>query len=161
MKFHNTSKPNQEIRAVCRLRSLAISRRMTILLLLIATSLLGYPALYAAVTLLCFPHILNYAITAVHPQCDQAYLSGASLPETLKANHFRYSRYRAEKICFYIILILLILWQTTLTPVLWHGIPIWRIPAVLLLFYLIISQILYFYLKYKLHYNFSHLIMDR
>ncbi len=160
MRFHNTSKPNQEIRAVCRLRSLALSRMMTILLLTITTFFLGYPCLYVAVTLLCFPAIIGYAITARHPQCDQTYLAEALLPETLKANRFRYSRYRAEKICFYIIIILFLLWQLILTPVPWHGIPVWRIPSLLLLLYLLISQTLYLYLKYRLHYNFKHLIID-
>lgn len=160
MRLYNTSKPNQEIRAACRLRSLALSRMVTIFLLIITTFLLGYSSLYAAVTLLCFPAIIGYAITAAHPQCDQDYLAKALLPETLKANHFRYSRYRAEKICFYIIIILFLLWQRILTPFSWHGIPAWRIPTLLLLVYLLISQILYLYLKYRMHYNFKHLIVD-
>lgn len=160
MTFHSKSKPNKEIQAICRLQSLLLSRAMTILLLLAFIFFFGYTSLYVAVVLLCFPGILQYAILAKNPSCNENYLSNALLPETLKENHFRYSSYRAETICFYIIIVLFVLWQLTMSYRLWYGIPVWRTPSVLLLLYIAVSQFIYLCLKIKLHHQFRQLNMD-
>ena len=148
---------NTELKAICRFRSLMLSRIMLILLLLLLSYPFHFLTLYPAAAFLVIPGIASHGICSKHPGRDQLYLAKASLPETMKAFHFLYSKYYAEKITSGIITLLMAAWQMSQPRTLWNGLPVWIIPAVLFLIYFITGNLLYLYYRIKLHYDFMHL----
>lgn len=148
---------NTELRAVCRYRGLAISRWMLILLLLPFSHLLNVTPLYLSTAFLLFPAIINYAFRSAHPERDQRYLEQAVLSETMKACRFTYHKYRSEIVCSFLIVFLLAFWQLFGPRILWHGLPVWRLPAFFLIVYYIAGRGITMYCRIKIHYDFMHL----
>ncbi len=151
---------NTELRAVCRLQSLYLSRFVLILFLILSTPLLGWTPVYPAAVLLFSPAILNYSIESRHPEHNEKYMAGAQLTETMKACRFTHSKYCAELITSRLAVILLIIWQFVKKHIAWHGIPIWIIPSLLLFIYCITGLCIYFVKKAKLHYNFMNIRIE-
>lgn len=153
-------KMNAELKAVCLLRAQKQTRYSLLLLLMPLLFLFHPTALYMMIILFLFPAAVNYTMLAARPEQDKEYMSHALLRETLHKYHFSCSKYRTEQITFIGALLLLGLWQWIQQHFLWHGLPVWRIPGILLIFCFITENILYLYFRLRIRHDFFHLKID-
>lgn len=150
-------KMNAEIKAACLLYAQRQTRNCLILLMIPLLFLFHTTVLYIILVPFSSPAAIHYAILSAHPGQDEEYMNRALLRETLHKYRFSYSKYRAEQIAFIITLLLLGFWQSIQQHFLWHGLPVWRIPGILLILYFITENILYLYFRLRIRYDFFHL----
>ncbi len=153
---NNKKKIDAELKAVCRLRAWRRTRMILIFVLAPLYYFFHETAVYLLAALVVFPAALDYAIRTARPEQDREYIAHALLPETMRENHFVFTRYRAERISFTAGLLLLAFWQWVQPRISWHGLPVWRIPGLLLISWFIAGQILTFYHYYRLRSDFLH-----